>query len=102
MRKPPNPQVSKEKKRRWEETMEEANKITDTLGMPIDPGIKETVCALLVNGFSTSGSCEGHLDGRRAPYPWVEIGGLPPAGWEEAKGEERERLRKEWEERNRR
>lgn len=46
--------------------------ITDNLGMPIEAGIMDTVAALQLLGFGTSGSCEGHGDWG-CPWPWVNI-----------------------------
>lgn len=47
-------------------------RITDRLGLSIDPRILDTVVALQFHGFPTDASCEGHLDHGR-PAPWVEI-----------------------------
>jgi hypothetical protein len=57
----------------WNLVAEEVETITDRLGKPIDEGIKETVIALRLHNFNTSGSCEGHLNWGYA-YPWVDIG----------------------------
>jgi hypothetical protein len=65
-----------EKEKKWNEALSRVEKITDARGMPIDPGIKETVVAFLVNGFDTEGSCEGHID-RARPYPWIDIAREP-------------------------
>ncbi len=51
------------------------NKITDGLGLEIDPEIKNTVKFLIAHDFSTYGSCEGHVD-NGLPYPWIDIGNL--------------------------
>ena len=40
---------------------------------PIDPGITDLVRVLNPLGVKTAGSCEGHLDGRRHPFPWVSF-----------------------------
>jgi hypothetical protein len=45
---------------------------TDKLGMPVDPGIFETVVVLNLLGLHTFQSCEGHID-HGAPYPWVTV-----------------------------
>ncbi|MCC6520682.1 hypothetical protein IT403_01725 [Candidatus Nomurabacteria bacterium] len=60
------------KELRWESTMKEADIIIDGLGKRIDSGIKETVTALKVNDYETTGSCEGHLD-HGLPHPWVDV-----------------------------
>jgi len=70
--KPELSETKSEKELVWEKTRGEIEGIGDSLGMPIDEGIKETVIAFMVNGFPTSGSCEGHVD-RALPVPWVEI-----------------------------
>lgn len=62
-----------EKQRRWDEIAAEVDQITDRLGKPIDPGIRETVIGLMASGFDTEQSCEGHLD-HGIPAPWVDIG----------------------------
>jgi hypothetical protein len=93
--------VESEREMVWKKKMAEVNKITDSLGKGIDEKIKESVCAFLVHGFTTSASCEGHLakEGEEEhghPYPWVEIYAPKPEGLEEAKGEEKDRLEQEW------
>jgi hypothetical protein len=64
-----------EKEVLWRKVAEGVEKITDGLGMEIDPYIKDTVIALNVLGFITTGSCEGHLD-RALPFPWIDVGTL--------------------------
>jgi hypothetical protein len=56
----------------YQEMYERVSTFTDKLGMPIDPGIFETVVALNLLGLHTFQSCEGHLD-HGCPYPWVTI-----------------------------
>jgi len=70
--KPDKPSSNIEKQNIWNEWSKKVEKITDRIGYPIDPGIKESVIALNVFGIKTDGSCEGHLD-RGLPYPWVDI-----------------------------
>jgi hypothetical protein len=72
------PQLKPQKVSAWEESRLTVEQITDGLGKGVDPGIKETVVALMVYGFPTTGSCEGHLEWG-LPYPWVEIGEPEPA-----------------------
>jgi len=93
--------VKSEKEIIWEEKMVEVNEITDSLSKGVDEGIKESVCAFLVHGFTTTGSCEGHInekgeEHRGLPYPWIEVYASEPQGWKEAEGEEKERLEQEW------
>ncbi len=63
----------------WNKTMAQLDGIVDGLGMPIDPGIKETVAALSLNGFPPCSSCEGHIDERfgdilkLCPYVMIEF-----------------------------
>ncbi|HSX14708.1 MAG TPA: hypothetical protein VLE72_02250 [Candidatus Saccharimonadales bacterium] len=71
----------------------EVDQIADKLGTPIDDRIKETVVALKLNGFETSGSCEGHLDG--FPLPYVDIETDEPEGWRDNPV-----LQAQWRERN--
>ncbi|MDQ5953050.1 MAG: hypothetical protein QG669_319 [Patescibacteria group bacterium] len=65
-----NERVAKEKI--WNESLAKIERITDGLGKPIDKNIKETVVAFVVNGFKTSGSCEGHIN-HAYPYPYIHI-----------------------------
>ncbi|MBI3342750.1 hypothetical protein HY032_01165 [Candidatus Gottesmanbacteria bacterium] len=37
----------------------------------VDYSIADLVLSLNLMGIDTGGSCEGHLDGKRHPYPWV-------------------------------
>lgn len=61
-----------EKERSIRDSVEQ---IADKLGKGIDPGIKETVVALMLDDFPTSQSCEGHPDQNEGlPFPWVEVG----------------------------
>jgi len=48
----------------WDKTLRELDHIGDALGYRIDPGIKETVTAFIVNKFPTYSSCEGHVEER--------------------------------------
>lgn len=56
----------------YQQMYERVATFTDNLGMPIDPGIFETVVALNLLGLHTFQSCEGHLD-HGCPYPWVTV-----------------------------
>jgi hypothetical protein len=57
---------------RYQEMHERVSTFMDKLGMPIDPGIFETVVILNLLGLHTFQSCEGHLD-HGCPYPWVTL-----------------------------
>jgi hypothetical protein len=61
------------KKKRWSRIEILVNHITDRLGLGIDSEIKESVTVLLVLGFITTGSCQGHLN-RGNAAPWINIG----------------------------
>lgn len=67
----PNPELT-EKQKKWQEAADRVERITDKLGEPIDPNIKETIIALNVLGIHTSGSCEGHVDRGSGPYVDIE------------------------------
>lgn len=56
----------------WSQVAQQLASVTDSLGMPIDEGIRETVIALNALGIHTIASCEGHLD-RGIAAPWVDI-----------------------------
>ncbi len=56
----------------WDKVREDIESFADKLGRGVDEGIKEALAGLIVSGFHSTGSCEGHLDhGTRAP--WVDI-----------------------------
>ena len=56
----------------WESELQITRGITDRLGLTIDKGIEDTVTALRLMGFATSGSCEGHHNWGQTT-PWVDI-----------------------------
>lgn len=96
-----NETVKSEKEIAWEKKMTEVNEITDSLGKGVDEKIKESVTAFLIHGFTTSGSCEGHIhegggEKHGLPYPWVEVYAPEPEGWREAEGDRKEQLEQEW------
>lgn len=70
------------KEQEWQRLTEEADKIADRLGEPIDAGIKETVIGLWAHGFTTGQSCEGH-DDRAEALPWVSVEAPEPEGWKD-------------------
>ena len=91
--------VKSEQEIAWEKRRAEVDKITDRLGLGIDGKIKETVTAFLVHEFTTSQSCEGHTGEEEKhgdSFPWVEIYAPEPKGLEEAKGEKKKQLDREW------
>ncbi len=55
----------------WKEISIWADHVTDALGMPIDPEIKEVVIGLNANGISTYASCGGHINDDRREFPWI-------------------------------
>lgn len=67
---PEIPKISlEEKEKRLKEIREKVEQFVDALGMPVDPGIKETVVFLITLGINTVASCEGHIDhGTGGPY----------------------------------
>lgn len=64
--------TNSEKEKDWEKMANKVDYITDALGLKIDSNIKKTVIVLNLLGFTTSASCEGHLDHGLA-YPWVDF-----------------------------
>lgn len=66
-----------EKEECWAQIKSKVDRISDRLGLEIDPGIKESVIALWALGFKTSASCQGHLD-RGESAPWIGIGESRP------------------------
>lgn len=75
-----NPQENRRalKKLIWQQKLQELERVGDKLGYRIDPGIKETVAAFILNGFPTRGSCEGHLEERQGKmvklHPYIAVG----------------------------
>lgn len=87
----PPESIKSDKEITWEQKRLAVEHIADSLGKGIDEGIKEAVTALIVYGFPTSASCEGHLGGKHGlPYPWVEICVPEPEGWKKSKEKKRE------------
>lgn len=60
---------------RWSAALRHVAALTDRLGLPVDPGIRDAVAALSLAGFPTTQSCEGHVNaaGHGLPSPWVEL-----------------------------
>jgi len=82
----------------WGQEREDTDNITDLLGKEVDNGIKEAVTAFRVYDFTTSQSCEGHIEegdhGR--PFPWVEIYTPEPEELAGAEGEEKAKIETRW------
>ncbi|OIO32937.1 MAG: hypothetical protein COZ49_03520 [Candidatus Yonathbacteria bacterium CG_4_10_14_3_um_filter_47_65] len=92
-----------EKEIAWDKKLVEIDELADRLGLGVDEKIKEPVAAFLINEFTTSSSCEGHVEeeGRHgALFPWVEIYASEPEGWKEATGEKKEEIEQAWTVRN--
>lgn len=79
-----NPNLSPEspslnlKEEKLKEIRKKLEKVTDTVGHPIEQGIKETVVMFNAFELPTTQSCEGHIDSHTEEYspamaPWVEI-----------------------------
>ena len=79
-----------EKEARIKDVEKQVNEITDKLGEPIDPGIKEAVAGFNIWKIPISQSCEGHLHKEGASFPWVEIYTPEPKGWKESEEKKRE------------
>lgn len=60
------------KQKKWERVSKQVLTFIDATGKPIDNGIREIVVALNTLGFTTTQSCEGHLNHGIAA-PWVDI-----------------------------
>jgi len=57
----------------WNRARRKVLRIADKLGRPIDTKLQKAVAALLVFGFETTASCQGHLN-RGEPFPWIDVG----------------------------
>lgn len=64
--------VHPERLEKWRAALLEVDGLRDGLRKPVDSGIKEAVTAFRVNGFLTTGSCEGHL-GWAYPHPYIQV-----------------------------
>lgn len=62
-----------ERELKWRQIMGQLDRMTDGLGMPVDPEIKESVAACIAHGFDTYQSCGGHLEHERLRAPWIVI-----------------------------
>jgi hypothetical protein len=62
----------------WQKALRETRKITDKIGMSVDPKVVTTVAAMRLHGFCTVASCEGHLD-RMTSGPFVKFESLKAA-----------------------
>ena len=63
-------QIDVGKEQLWRDVAGKMSRVTDKLGMTIDPGIMDTVVALNLLGIPTVQSCEGHIDHGIAA-PWI-------------------------------
>ncbi|MCS6956581.1 MAG: hypothetical protein NZM02_01915, partial [Patescibacteria group bacterium] len=93
--------LKEERIKKWHEMLATVEEITDKLGQRVDERIKETVAILLIYGFNTICSCEGHVveEGkhrRGLPYPWIDICEPEPEEWGKAREKEKEKLKEEW------
>jgi hypothetical protein len=74
----PMERLPSEKELAWQRELQRLEKVGDKLGYRVDPGIKDTVVAFILNGFPTYGSCEGHLEERRGKmiklHPYIAVG----------------------------
>ncbi len=67
-----NVNAQEARQQRWEKLMQQVEQYGKEDPIEMDEGIKETVAALMLHGFTTNASCFGHLD-HGTPYPWVGI-----------------------------
>lgn len=71
----------------YEDALEEVNTYKDKLDQVVDDGIKDVVVGLVMHGFVTSGSCEGHPRDSsyyNRCYPWVNLNyPVPENEWDE-------------------
>lgn len=68
----------------YEDCLREVERFTDLIGQSVDPKIQEVVASLVMNGYVTSSSCEGHPDQMNRCYPFVILNFPEPENeWEE-------------------
>lgn len=60
------------KEQLWNAERAKARRVTDRKGKHIEKGIIEIVIAMWMHGFTTRGSCQGHIN-RGAPFLWVDF-----------------------------
>jgi len=60
-------------KQKFEKILNKLKKTTDSLGIKIDKKVLEAVAVFNYLGFSTTQSCEGHLD-HGYISPWIQFG----------------------------
>lgn len=58
--------------RNLKEVKKEVAQMRDSLGMGVDPKVKELVIGLRRWGINTLGSCQGHHN-RASSFPWVDV-----------------------------
>lgn len=63
--------------RSWIDAEQAAAHLTDRLGKPLDPRIRQAVVALRAHRFDTTGSCQGHL-GHGESAPWIDVAIVSP------------------------
>jgi hypothetical protein len=66
-------ETERTKEQTWNAILNDLDRITDRLGTPIDPEIKETLAGCIANGFPTKQSCGGHVEKDRLRLPFVSI-----------------------------
>lgn len=75
----------------YEEALAEVNSYKDAIDQIVDDGIKDVVAGLLMHGFITSSSCEGHPTKHTSNYPcypWVILNHPDPEDeWDEKQRE---------------
>lgn len=94
-----------EKQKEWDRVMKDMDNVVDRIGCGMDDNIKEAVVGVIMNGFGTNNSCEGHVkeDGRiLLPYIRLDCLGEPEYRWVGEKELKRELmakygLKEEWE-----
>lgn len=62
------------KEKLFKEKLAYFSQIGDALGKGIEPGILEQVTYLSLLGFTTTSSCEGHVDGHGYPFGYIFFG----------------------------
>ena len=84
----PSPKIPDEKIIKLDEARNKVDKIADSEGRVIDEGIKKCVTALMMHGFPTDDSCEGHLSDepgrKKIALPRIGVNAPEPEGWKES------------------
>ena len=68
--------------KKWAAASVRLEKVTDAVGYPVEEGIKPTILALWLLGFTTWNSCEGHFETSLTPFVDIHAPNKPAYRWD--------------------